>query len=769
MSFDLAKGEPRIARQQRAVSNRPGVIEEVDTRQRGRQIFGEMRNARRGDGGSGQALMEALGMVNKTVQQGADLNQEIHEKREGERADRGSLDAQLDTVDEELMQKSRGYSDAVALGRANTAWTEHEDALEPEFRAFIEGQEDLSLVDRQRAAKAWVEQNYFIRFALDPETGGVRNFGSPGAARAIAAEIGKNRPRLLQEANARIEQRFNGEALTHFTGAIRAGARKGSFDLNTAVQLLPPGIPQETVTRTYLETVQVVADELLKEGRPADAVRTIDQAMGYADAVDVLEVPVPGSDQTSNPFATTNGAPARPATVEQARGRIAIAGERLAALVMHQESRGNANAVSPKGAVGTMQTMPFTLKDPGFGVRPAANNSPAELERVGKDYLKAMGRRYSGNITLQLAAYNAGPGTVDDWLNGTNKTGKNPSKLKLPDPRQRGVSESAFWTGIPFKETKDYVRHITAAGGQPVAGAGGAWSTDVVVDEGNPNYVPPSPSVDLADRVKAPGLRILPELKGRFSMTAQQRSQMLSFRASVLNRGEAFDAEQKRKRTETVEGDFAMRAVGQGPGLTVEEIVGHPDLSERDKARWIGTVQSLREAEVARTRAAQQEADRVADRAREDSARSILESYGAGVFKGTMTPSQGMARLMGDLPHIRDPLVRSVVMSQASAFFRGVEGTRMETPAAREFERHTDGFEQGMAQSLTGRVLRYGNPPRPLQPDQAHGVVKAKVNELRVRGANQLRDTGKAPDAAAMRAELMSWLNQTFPPKPKVR
>lgn len=83
--------------------------------------------------------------------------------------------------------------------------------------------------------------------------------------------------------------------------------------------------------------------------------------------------------------------------------------------VIHQESRGNPAAVSPKGAVGVMQTMPATLRDPGFGVTPAKDDSDAERFRVGKDYLSAMIRRYPGRPDLALAAYNAGPGRADKW------------------------------------------------------------------------------------------------------------------------------------------------------------------------------------------------------------------------------------------------------------------------------------------------------------------------------------------------------------------
>jgi len=80
--------------------------------------------------------------------------------------------------------------------------------------------------------------------------------------------------------------------------------------------------------------------------------------------------------------------------------------------VMQVESGGNPAAVSSKGAMGTMQTMPGTLRDPGYGVTAARDQSPAEMERVGKDYLQAMLRQY-GDPRLALAAYNWGPGNVD--------------------------------------------------------------------------------------------------------------------------------------------------------------------------------------------------------------------------------------------------------------------------------------------------------------------------------------------------------------------
>lgn len=78
---------------------------------------------------------------------------------------------------------------------------------------------------------------------------------------------------------------------------------------------------------------------------------------------------------------------------------------------------------SPAGAMGEMQVMPGTAKDPGFGVQPW-KGGPDDLARVGKDYRATMHKRYGGDLAKMWAAYNWGPGNLDraiarygdDWL-----------------------------------------------------------------------------------------------------------------------------------------------------------------------------------------------------------------------------------------------------------------------------------------------------------------------------------------------------------------
>ncbi|HXT81385.1 MAG TPA: transglycosylase SLT domain-containing protein [Acetobacteraceae bacterium] len=85
---------------------------------------------------------------------------------------------------------------------------------------------------------------------------------------------------------------------------------------------------------------------------------------------------------------------------------------RLLRSVMGQESGGNAGAVSPKGASGLMQVMPPTGVDLGV----TNLKDPYQSIFAGAKYLSQQLDKYK-DPALALAAYNAGPGRTDDYLN----------------------------------------------------------------------------------------------------------------------------------------------------------------------------------------------------------------------------------------------------------------------------------------------------------------------------------------------------------------
>ncbi len=96
--------------------------------------------------------------------------------------------------------------------------------------------------------------------------------------------------------------------------------------------------------------------------------------------------------------------------ISEAAARNGLSSSLLKA-VIHVESYFNPRAVSKKGALGLMQIMPenldkLNINDPF---------DPWENIMGGAFYFKTMLERFSGQVDLALAAYNAGPTAVEKY------------------------------------------------------------------------------------------------------------------------------------------------------------------------------------------------------------------------------------------------------------------------------------------------------------------------------------------------------------------
>ena len=114
--------------------------------------------------------------------------------------------------------------------------------------------------------------------------------------------------------------------------------------------------------------------------------------------------------------------------------------------IARQESSFMTDAKSSAGALGVMQLMPATAKQVAakIGVSYPNNRSLTSPDlniRLGTNYLGQMLRKFDNNRILASAAYNAGPGRVNQWLN--------------PD-----VPFDVWIEIIPFTETRNYVQNV---------------------------------------------------------------------------------------------------------------------------------------------------------------------------------------------------------------------------------------------------------------------------------------------------------------------
>ncbi len=118
--------------------------------------------------------------------------------------------------------------------------------------------------------------------------------------------------------------------------------------------------------------------------------------------------------------------------------------------IARQESAFMPDARSSAGAMGLMQLMPTTAQMVArrLGVSYRNNSSLTEPDlniKLGTNYLGLMLRRFDNNRILASAAYNAGPGRVEQWLG----------------ERDPGSMPFDVWIElIPFTETRGYVQNV---------------------------------------------------------------------------------------------------------------------------------------------------------------------------------------------------------------------------------------------------------------------------------------------------------------------
>ena len=128
----------------------------------------------------------------------------------------------------------------------------------------------------------------------------------------------------------------------------------------------------------------------------------------------------------------------------------------LVTAIVRQESGFFYKTRSSAGAIGPMQVMPRTAssmaKKLGLSFSKEKLLQDAHYNiKIGTYFLKTLLKRFNGSQVLSLAAYNAGPYRVNEWI------------AQFGDPRVQGIDPLIWIETIPFSETRNYVKRVMAA------------------------------------------------------------------------------------------------------------------------------------------------------------------------------------------------------------------------------------------------------------------------------------------------------------------
>ncbi|MGQ0547795.1 MAG: transglycosylase SLT domain-containing protein [Betaproteobacteria bacterium] len=222
----------------------------------------------------------------------------------------------------------------------------------------------------------------------------------------------------------------------HEPGEDEVEAARRDPGLARALELIRLGIRTEGV-REWLFSIRSLDDaRLLAAAELARRAGVYDRAINTADRTArlhnfALRYPVPFRDVFGE-YARTHGLD-----------------EAWVMGLVRQESRFIAEARSSQGAAGLMQVMPRTARFVAakIGLRDYRPASVTDIETnvtLGTSYLR-MVLDQLGHPVLASAAYNAGPSRARRWR----------------DP-ERALEGAIYAETIPFAETRDYVKKVTA-------------------------------------------------------------------------------------------------------------------------------------------------------------------------------------------------------------------------------------------------------------------------------------------------------------------
>lgn len=725
---DLSQTAPRVGKRDRLASRRDSIIpNRRNTEQPQRQVFADMRSARRGDGGA-QELMRVLAGSQRASDALSEYAEQNFRVTEDRKAAEGAAAQAAGTVDDRQMARSRAYRQAVSRGRAQQSWFEFSRSTEQAVRELTNNQSQATPEERNAEIDQLIEGR-FHDYALDPETHQARDFGDPSVTRWVAEQMPQLRAQLRSRGYEAAEGRLNEEAITTATDGLRARILAGQpIDIEDSFHNLPPTADRRAAKRAFVAAVQDVATQFAESGDPeqeAQALRLVDQLRGSRRGA-APGAPAPASTAIREVDPDTGLPPAADAAADTPPGEAPAFRPDPAALAA-AEGRGGGQRAAESAAA----RVPPTGRPPIAG---QVTNTFAQHRARGSNGVDLAGRMGdpieapAGGV-VKAVGHDARSGNFIIIDHGTDAQGRriesSYSHLSRQDFRrgqQIAAGDVLGAVGATGHATGPHLHWVVRVNGRevdPMSFRFGATEAPAGTEVPSSTTTAARPRDPVAEASANPGNQLIPELHGQYSLTPAERADLGEFRARLADRIDNRREHRERETQQENAGSFLDRLNGNGAYPTREEIM-EARRDGRLSAEGATSLVNIIRSDSDRAEARVDRAEARADRASRNRAEARIAALMAPVYTGTGNLDDARSAIVGQAAQIRDPMERRLFTQGALGEVGMLQQSREQSPAFRS--------AMGDLEMLKSRlVLSLGRNPRG-GAERARAHIEAMIN-----------------------------------------
>lgn len=698
---ELSKFQTKIAQSDRATSRRDSIIpsrRNLEAPQR--RAANDIRSGTRGDVGGADALLDMAAQLNRTGQALSRRDELLTQQRDIEDRAQAGLDAESGNIDQERLLKSLSYNDEISRKRAQASYMLFEKQLESKITAQIASDTDSNPEVRVRNIQN-VLNSEFESF-VKGEDGKPQNFGSPGANRYIAQQLGATRERLTSNSYDIVEAKMVQDGLDASNKVYQASIEAGQpVPFEVFMKDLHPSTDLKVAKQTYIGTTKQSATDLAAEatqlydagdfeGAKAAALKSrnlLRQLRGSTipgSAITKVDVPASSVAQGSPEEA------AKPVVKMSHKGNAGVVTEGL-------RSSGMSDAVIA-GFLGNFHHESAVGANKGVGDNGTAFGLAQWRKERVTNFQRVIGKSPQNASIADQVKFVAWEMNNPQAAGMTVKQRDAIRAAKTPEEAAELIDK--YYERSNGKSRKDRASKAreffgNSSGGGDVAGP--------AVDR---SVLDPTNISDTLRDTPLTGESLEP--KGAYSLTPAERFELKALERTLTAQMTKAEQEAISEKQTINANDFLLRMNGEGayPSLTeMQEARDKGDLSVQQYIQLTDAQERDQDEDEMEARRVESETKADQTEAKQELIANKVGSIQYRLGSGLLKPKDAYGEVLAESNKIEDPEVRAAYVNSAQAAIKDVKDLRVRSPQHSRAVTTMSGWRKQYGQDLRNSGL----------------------------------------------------------------